>query len=313
MGPDQRKPHDTNEVEPAPSGLKYSSAKAFNVALNDKLANAAKHSPYAVIELRRQFAYDRFLTRLFCSQPNDWVLKGGASLLARLPGQARHSMDIDLYFQAEHATAQAGIMAAADLDIGDYFSFDVSSAGALTGFNPGSRFKIVAFIGEIHFSAFGVDAAIATNMTAAATATPPITNIDIPGLITTTYRSYPIVDHVADKHAAMISTYQGGQPSTRYRDLVDLVLITYTQRLSAPDLRSALLSEYAQRGLTPPTKVTLPSPAWISGWTQAAAAIEQLRQLDAHQAITAVSNLLDPILNDTAAGTWDPTRQHWLE
>ncbi len=48
-------------------------------------------------DLRRQFAYDRLLARVFSREPEAWVLKGATALLARLEGSARHTLDIDLY------------------------------------------------------------------------------------------------------------------------------------------------------------------------------------------------------------------------
>ena len=77
-------------------GVPYPLARDFERALTDRIANAA--ASYGVAELRRQFAYGRLLAKVFHHQPERWVLKGATSLLARLPGQARHGIDVDLYF-----------------------------------------------------------------------------------------------------------------------------------------------------------------------------------------------------------------------
>ncbi len=78
-------------------GVPYGSARDFERALTDRIANAAASSPHGIAEIRRQFAYGRLLARLFITQPERWVLKGATGLLARLPLHARHSIDIDLY------------------------------------------------------------------------------------------------------------------------------------------------------------------------------------------------------------------------
>ena len=72
-------------------GVPYASARDFERALVDRIATVAASSPYGVAEIRRQFAYGRLLARVFTHAPDEWVLKGAAGLLARMPGRARHS------------------------------------------------------------------------------------------------------------------------------------------------------------------------------------------------------------------------------
>ncbi|MBV9031373.1 MAG: nucleotidyl transferase AbiEii/AbiGii toxin family protein [Pseudonocardiales bacterium] len=56
--------------------------------------------------LRRQFSYDRLLTRIFAGpDAKRWVLKGATAILARLAGDARHTRDIDLYRQDDDLPA----------------------------------------------------------------------------------------------------------------------------------------------------------------------------------------------------------------
>jgi hypothetical protein len=48
------------------------------------------------------------------------------------------------------------------------------------------------------------------------------------------HRAYPLVDHVADKVAAMFELHgEKCAPSTRYRDLVDLVAIVISASVDA--------------------------------------------------------------------------------
>lgn len=116
---------DTIGTTPA-DAFRYQSAAAFDTALKARFTNAAKQGGRSVNELRRQFAYGRLLARVFGLHPDRWVLKGGAGLLARLPDHARHSMDIDLYYQGQAAAVTADLDAAAEVDLGDYFAFDIS-------------------------------------------------------------------------------------------------------------------------------------------------------------------------------------------
>jgi hypothetical protein len=108
--------------EPASRTFPYSTAQAFGAALTDRLKAAV--SPYSVSQLRRQFAYDRLLARLFRDAGTGWVLKGGISMIARLP-IARHSADVDLAAALDSPyEALAALRIAAAIDLGDFFTFD---------------------------------------------------------------------------------------------------------------------------------------------------------------------------------------------
>ncbi|MDX2466082.1 MAG: nucleotidyl transferase AbiEii/AbiGii toxin family protein [Acidimicrobiia bacterium] len=316
MGAGSQKPHEAFVIQPAPPvgpGLAYASARAFHEAVKARLITTAKDSPYSVAELRRQFAYDRLLTRVFFHDPDHWVLKGATGLLSRLPDQARHSMDVDLYFQGELDAAVASLIAATDLDLGDYFTFDIEKSNDLAGGNPGARIKVASYIGDTMFMGFRIDAVIATNMTGAPESTAGLSPITIAGLPTAAYRTYPVVDHIADKHAAMVATYQGGSPSSRYRDLVDLVLLATTQRPEAGALHTALTSEYHHRGVAPPAEVTLPSPNWTDGYAHQARDVPKFAHRTAESGLAVVKAMLDPILTGRTTGRWDPEKLAWVE
>lgn len=79
---------DSSETVP------YLTAQAFGAALTARLKQLAASSPYNISQLRRHFAYDRLLARIFAEPASRWVLKGGVSMLARI-STARHSADVD--------------------------------------------------------------------------------------------------------------------------------------------------------------------------------------------------------------------------
>jgi hypothetical protein len=91
----------------------YRSPQAMRQAVKDRLRRLAQDQPGTQLaDLQRQFAYDRLLSRVFRVDPDQWVLKGAAAMLARLGARARHTLDIDLYGQqgnldeAENALVQ---------------------------------------------------------------------------------------------------------------------------------------------------------------------------------------------------------------
>ncbi len=299
--------------QPARPAVPYRTADAFRRAVVDRIARAAKSSSFSIAQLRRQFAYDRLLTRVFAAYGSQWVLKGAGGLLVRVPAHARHSLDLDLFYQGEMTVAIRQLeQLGADGSFGDYFTFDVT-----TGARPATRainveMSVVAYLGEREFERFRIDLVFSSNMTAPPEIIDVIRPVEIPGLPVSTFRVYPIVDHIADKHAAMIETH-GAIESTRYRDLVDLVIIAATQTVEAKALRRAMFSEYAHRGLAAPERVTLPSDRWHDGYRQVAKDVPNLTHRTAGQAVEFVGRMLDPILAGRETGTWNPTTAQWQD
>ena len=163
-------------------GVPYVSAKDFARALADRITTAAASSPHGVQESHRQFAYGRFLTRVFLHDPARWVLKGATGLLARLQGQARHSIDIDLCFEGELNAALDALREAAALDVGDYFTFDVERGAALVGVTAGGQLRVTGYLGDKVFETFRIDVVVTHTMTAEPDLVPPLDPVEIPGL-----------------------------------------------------------------------------------------------------------------------------------
>jgi hypothetical protein len=155
-------------------------------------------------------------------------------------------------------------------------------------------------------------------MTDVADLVPPLVCLDIPGLTRPWYRVYPIVDHVADKVAACLETHVSASgetvASTRYKDLVDLVLIAHTQRLDAQSLRIAVLSEITRRMLPLPMEFSVPAGNWAAGYAAKSREVGGLESYpDLSSALDLVRRVIDPILAGATAGRWDPDARGWLD
>ena len=291
-------------------GVPYATARAFEDALTVRIGNAANSLPYGVAELRRQFADGRLLARVFLHQPERWVLKGATGLLARMPGHIRHSIDIDLYFEGEIEAAIDALREATQLDLGDFFTFDIERGSGLLGVTAGSQLRATAYLGDKVFETFRVDVVVTHTMTAEPESTPPIEPVEIPGLRSVPYRTYPIPDQIADKHAAMIHMY-AGRPSTGYRDLVDLVLIATNQTVDASSLHTALASEHRRRGTSPTAELSLPSEGWHEGYRKIAVGVPGFGYHDAAEAVEIVRRLVEPVLGGLTTGVWEPVSLDW--
>jgi len=127
------------------------------------------------------------------------------------------------------------------------------------------------------------------------------------------YRVYPLADHVADKVAAMFSQYgSAGLASTRYRDLVDLVAIIKGASIAALPQIKALRSEEARRGINLPETFDVPNrDNWEWGYAEEARKLNVTHARTLEAALAIVRPFLDPLLDGTATGVWDPESCTW--
>jgi len=143
---------------------------------------------------------------------------------------------------------------------------------------------------------------------------PPLTDLDIPGLAYTRYRAYPIVDHVADKTCAILERHgPDRRPSTRFKDLVDLVGLTSAGGLTAAMQRHALVSEAGRRGIQLPPRFAVPDvAAWERGYSAEARRAILPTAPTLRAALDSVCPYLDPLLDGSATGGWHPAERRWI-
>lgn len=291
----------------------YATPAAFRRALTDRLSAIARpNGPWPLPDLQRQFAYDRLLHRLYLLD-SGWILKGATALLARGIG-VRHTIDIDVYREASREQAESDLRVAAALDAGDWFEFELGPGRPSAQGAAGTRFPVVARIGASEWARFHVDlVGDAVQMTGTPDEVPPLPRVTLPGLERPGYRAYPVVDHIADKVCAILYRYgESRHPSTRYKDLVDLVSLTTTSAISAQAQRRALDSEAARRSITLPSQFDVPDrQLWERGYAAEArrAVIPTAATLD--EALAVVRPFLDQLLANSATGTWTPDRRAW--
>jgi len=297
---------DTSDVFP------YASAQAFGAAITDRLKSLAATSDRSVSQLRRQFAYDRLLARLFSTGPREWILKGGVSMIARL-ASARHTADVDLVASADSADAALeALRAAAAQDLGDFFTFRFESPRALVQGVPGLRIPTEAWLGPRMFERFGVDLVTGVVITGFPEEAEPLLPLTIPGLVRPCYRLYPLVDSIADKVMAIVENHRG-RPSTRFRDLVDLVLLAHSQQVRADDLAGAFASERLRRDLLRVDELAVPDvELWRAGYQTVAGDVPGVVEKTLADALPLAKSFVDPVLAARAEGcVWDPAILTW--
>jgi hypothetical protein len=106
--------------------------------------------------------------------------------------------------------------------------------------------------------------------------------------------------------------FAGDRPSTRYRDLVDIVLIAQSQTADATELRVAAESECHHRGHSLPLQLALPDETWANGYSAIARTVPDLSVQAADEVLTIAVSLFHPIFEGRADGTWKSSEQQWV-
>lgn len=294
----------------------YPTPVAVEAAIKDAARKAAKLEPdRSVGDLIQQAYFDRFLTRLFLSD-GGWMLKGGASLLARVPA-ARSTTDLDLFLKGRGLDdALAELRAAAGRDLGDWFRFEyvghrTTLGGDQQPYAEGYRVSFEVYIGAARRGRLNVNLVVKVATTMPPEIQHPANALDLPRLPSAAYRLYPLVDQIADKACATLEGHRG-RPSSREKDLVDLVLIAATYDINGDQLRIALAAEALMRRLDLPSAFMVPA-AWGRVYAAKAKTIPAIRAYDAAAARELMAKFLDPVLDGSCVSKmWIADEGAWL-
>ena len=290
----------------------YGSPGAFRTALTERLKTKAQADRWTRPQLQRHIAYDRLLERLYLVDEG-WIVKGATALLARDIG-VRATVDIDVYRAAARDVAEADLRGAAARDVADWFRFEIGAAHAVADGASGVRLPVTAYIGPTVWVAFHIDLVGSDlRMTGEPEDVPPLARVEMPDVEQHGYRAYRLVDHIADKIAAVVERHGANDaPSTRYKDLVDLVAIVIAASVDAEPQMTAVASEAERRGIRLLERFGVPDrEMWERGYAAEArrSLLPVAHTLD--EALAVVAPFIDPLLDRTALGRWDPQRRQW--
>jgi hypothetical protein len=294
--------------------MKYATAGAFRTALERRLLTTAHQTGIPLVRLRKLVVFDRLMARLLLVAPDRWILKGALALDFRLRDRFRTTKDLDLARRDSEAEATADLLAAQTVELGDYFTFVIEKTGPLDAALEGAavRYRATAQLAGRPFEGVIVDIGFGDPVTA-----PPeilrgpdllsfaeIDPIEVPAL--------PLAQHVAEKVHAYTRTYAGQRPSSRVKDLVDLVLIRSHAAFEAGRLRAALRTTFDSRATHQlPTAMPPPPPDWSRAYRRLANEVG----LDADVSVgyERVAAFLNPILGETVPNdaSWDPLGGTW--
>jgi predicted nucleotidyltransferase component of viral defense system len=290
----------------------YRTPAAFRVAVEARLKVVAKQTNRPINELRRQYLTQRFLARVYATPNPEWILLGGAALLARIPG-ARHSQDVDFIHPLDLNTATAELAALMEATHADPFAFDIKPAAPTD--DEHLTLKVIARLGATTIDTFPVDITRrpASYVVDVVHPDPIIVVDDVDDL--PPFLTVALSQQIADKLCAMYETHGAAAlPSSRFRDLVDLMIIlTASSDLDATAVITSVTTEQRRRTITIPTDLPAPSQQWTTGYQRMASRFlaENLHRLDA--ALEHLRAFAAPVLTGTASGTWQPTTNRWTQ
>ncbi len=292
--------------------MKYDTAEAFRAALDQRMRNEATASGLPVMRLRKRVAFERFLARLAVAQQGRWVLKGAFALELRLGVRTRMTKDIDLAGADDEQTATTRLIAAQAIDLHDHFSFDVTRTAALDQAEAfrAVRYSVTAEVAGRRFEQFPVDVAL-NEQPASSERLPIPTLLDFADLLPIEMPVIALEQHIAEKVHAYTATYgRQQQPSTRIKDLIDLLLIAELASPRADRLHASLTVTFRTRERQSlPSAFPPPPNAWATPYARAAADVGLPTDLGTAHAETAT--FLDPILAGATSGLWNPARKRW--
>ena len=294
--------------------MHYENASQFDRAVKKSIKDSGKDPGAAYREMLR----DRFLCRIFSEDDPRFILKGGANLLARIP-DARATKDVD-FATFGRETAESALLALDELaskDLGDFCTFKLTNSRESLDENGYSRLlklRYASFVGDEEKDPILIDLSLDCTVTQPVECIPPANRIAVEGVVTFDYRVYPLVDQLADKLCAVMEIQPGGWPSSRMKDLVDIVVYATKETFDLLQLANAIRCECARRSMAVPECFGAPSY-----WAERFAAYANkngapARYASFESASSLASSFFNPALALSTAedATWNPIKTEWV-
>jgi hypothetical protein len=291
--------------------MRYTDAAAFRQALEARLRTRSGSDGSLVARNRKRVAFDRLLARLVLVAPQRWRLKGGFALELRFGERARATKDVDINWHGDADELLDVIIDVADHDVADFFTFAIERSPTPPDRLGGShRFTVTASLAGRMFESFVLDVAISPTDAAAETLVTHdlLAFADIPAV---RVHAIPLETQIAEKVHAYTRRYGGDRPSSRAKDLVDLVLVAELEPVDAAAIRVAIDTTFNTRAThVPPESLPEPPAEWTGQYRRLADQVGVSPDLDGGHALAAA--LLDPVLVGTMRhGIWNPKTGAW--
>ena len=291
----------------------YPTPQSFDRALKKACAKAEGDSG----ERYRMMLRDRFLCRVFSTENPLLILKGGSNLLARIP-DARYTRDLDFGTQerlsAEKVMEEIGVLVSRDL--GDWCRFELTKMEEALDENGYSRLlklRYATFIGEEEKDPVLIDLSLDCETTLPPERISPANRVEVPGIAVADYLTYPLPDQLADKLCAIMELQPGGWPSSRMKDLVDVVSYATSETFKLDELSFAIECECRRRGMPVPERFAAPD-SWKASFAAFAKKNGVRTEFATFETASELaSNFFGPslALGGSSSKVWNPDLLEW--
>jgi hypothetical protein len=230
--------------------VKYRTSVAFRTALEDRL-KAARQDGVGLARLRKRVVFERLLARLHVVAPDTWVLKRGFALELRLGAQARTTKYVDVDWAISEDDTVELLLEAVTVTLDDPFEFALERSQAeddLPG--AGQRWTVTATLAGREFERVAIDIGFTTKPVLKRDTLTSSHLLDFADIAPVQVPTIAIEQHVAEKLHVYTRTYAGDTPSSRIKDLVDLVVIANSTTSRPPE--SGIPRSANVPGLIPP-------------------------------------------------------------
>lgn len=225
----------------------YSSPRALEMAVKE----AARRSPMNTNRVIAGFYFHRLLCRVFSDPDSPFVLKGGLGVLARTT-DARYTRDIDLTTNSlDIADAVDELKSVALKDLDDFVSFGFISCNPIkveAEYREGCTVTFDVFLGAKRIQTISVDLVADEIDCGKPDRVSPADRIELAGIESCDYLVYPAERAIADK-VCSIAERHDGRPSSRVKDLVDIVVYARNVAFEFGSLSAVLKTEISARKL----------------------------------------------------------------
>lgn len=298
-------------------------AQRLRKNINNAINKRSRELGVSADELRTRFAFERLLCRVFADISGTWMLKGGTALLIRTGG-GRHTKDIDLSRAPswqDDADLTAELTKITNRDVSDPFYFKnvrVTDSREDPNSNYGHRtaqVKMELWLHATKFESLSLDISERRHTQEPGQIVQVIPDINIPILHTPAFTVLvnSIESHLADKICAMYESHNGS-PSTRFRDLPDIIRITETCRFSAAQLSENLSHEQKRRKMRLPSRIESPGENWDTQYQKTIQTYSGISQnaVVLKDALELADHCFHEILAGTRNhGSWNPQISAW--
>lgn len=249
--------------------MRYTTPGALREALDQRLVHEANESGTDIARLRRRVMFERLLVRFAFAGDERWILKGGAAVEVRLGDRARATKDLDLALRGggpdgDEVREQLVEAIMADPQ-SDFFEFRLDrfrQERIDSALGPLWRASVDGLLDGRTFDRVVIDLVVRESETKRVEPLLLPGTLGFAGLPHVAILAVDLRQHFAEKLHALVRTY-GDRPSSRVKDLVDLLLFIDLGVEPVAELADAVAEVFTARGgHGPPQEIPDPPTGW---------------------------------------------------